>query len=103
MLVYDDTENVEKLKIYDQGVDYKDPETFGEYQLSYRTGDIVSPRLPGTEPLRLEVEHFLECIRTGQRPRTDGYSGLRVVEALEAAETSLRTGKPVHLEGRTLG
>ncbi len=103
MLVYDDTENVEKLKLYDQGVDYKDPETFGEFQLSYRTGDIVSPRLPGTEPLRSEVEHFLHCARTGETPRCDGYSGLRVVEALEAAETSLRTGKPVLLDGKKIG
>jgi len=102
MLVYDDTENVEKLKIYDQGVDYKDPESFGEYQLSYRTGDIVSPRLANTEPLRMEIEHFLECVRTGATPKCDGHSGLRVVEALEAAETSLRTGKPVQLEGQIL-
>lgn len=102
MLVYDDTENVEKLKIYDQGVDYKDPETFGEYQLSYRTGDIVIPRTDGTEPLRTEVEHFLECVRTGATPRSDGRCGLRVVEALEAAETSLRTGKPVLLDGQKI-
>lgn len=102
MLVYDDTENVEKLKLYDQGVDFHDPETFGEYQLSYRTGDIVSPRLSNQEPLRMEVEHFFHCIQTGERPKTDGASGLRVVEALEAAETSLRTGHPVHLEGRRL-
>ena len=102
MLVYDDTQNVEKLKLYDQGVDFHDPETFGEYQLSYRTGDIVSPRLSNQEPLRVEIEHFFHCIKTGDRPQSDGASGLRVVQALEAAQTSLRTGQPVLLEGRRL-
>lgn len=97
MLVYDDTENIEKLKIYDQGVAYENPESFGEFQLSYRTGDIVSPRLPSTEPLRTEMEHFVECCLTGARPRTDGQSGLRVVRALEAAERSLTTGQPIDL------
>lgn len=100
MLVYDDTQNIEKVKIYDQGVDFRDPETFGEFNLSYRTGDIVSPKLPSEEPLMKEMEHFLDCIQSGETPRTDGWSGLRVVEALEAAETSLATGQPVELSGR---
>jgi predicted dehydrogenase len=95
MLVYDDNENIEKLKIYDQGVDFKDPETFGEYQLSYRAGDIVSPRLPSVEPLKMEMEHFIECIEKNATPRSDGRCGLRVVRALEAAEKALRTGLPV--------
>lgn len=98
MLVYDDNENIEKVKIYDQGVDFRDPETFGEYQLSYRAGDIVSPRLPSTEPLKSEMEHFVECIETGKTPRTDGASGLRVVRALECAERALRSGLPVDSE-----
>jgi predicted dehydrogenase len=102
MLVYDDTENIEKLKIYDQGVDYKNPETFGEFQLSYRTGDIVSPRLPSTEPLRTEMDHFLDCCLSGAKPRSDGLSGLRVVRALQAAEKSLLTGLPVDLPGERL-
>ena len=92
MLVYDDTENVEKVKIYDKGVDYKDPETFGEYQLSYRTGDVISPKLDTFEPLRREMEHFLNCCETLQPPKTDGQNGLRVVRALELAEKSLRSG-----------
>ncbi|MDQ7053965.1 MAG: Gfo/Idh/MocA family oxidoreductase [candidate division KSB1 bacterium] len=95
MLVYDDTENIEKVKIFDKGVDYKDPETFGEYQLSYRAGDVISPRLDTYEPLFKEMEHFLDCCETGQRPKTDGYNGLRVVKALEAAEKSLRNGSQV--------
>jgi predicted dehydrogenase len=95
MLVYDDNENIEKLKIYDQGVDFKDPETFGEYQLSYRAGDIISPRLPSTEPLKVEMDHFVECIEKNILPRSDGKSGLRVVRALEAAERALKTRLPV--------
>jgi len=99
MLVYDDTENIEKVKIYDKGVDYKDPETFGEYQLSYRAGDVVSPRLDTFEPLFMEMRHFIECCKKGLRPKTDGYNGLRVVKALEAAERSLKSrGAMVEIE-----
>jgi len=89
MLVYDDTENIEQVKIFDKGVDYRDPDTFGEYQLSYRTGDIVSPKLETFEPLQAEMNEFLSSIITGSRPQTDGESGLRVVQILEAAERSL--------------
>ena len=92
MLMYDDTESVEKVKIFDQGVDYKDPETFGEFQLSYRTGGIYSPRVENTEPLFVEASHFIECIVTGATPLTDGLSGRLVVAALEAAQASLDAG-----------
>jgi predicted dehydrogenase len=95
MLVYDDTENIEKVKIYDKGVDYKDPETFGEYQLSYRAGDVVSPRLDTFEPLGKEMHHFVDCCLNGQTPKTDGHNALRVVKALEAAEKSMRNGSMV--------
>ena len=95
MLVYDDTENIEKVKIYDKGVEYKDPETFGEYQLSYRAGDVVSPYIETFEPLNKEMRHFIECCATNQTPLTDGFSGLRVVKALEAAENSLRNNSSV--------
>lgn len=98
MAVYDDTEAFEKVKIFDRGVDYKDPETFGEFQLSYRTGDIVSPRLDSFEPLSVEADEFLSAISEGRRPRSDGRSGLRVVEALAAAERSLlEGGRPIRL------
>ncbi|MBI4821360.1 MAG: Gfo/Idh/MocA family oxidoreductase [Deltaproteobacteria bacterium] len=100
MLAYDDTQNIEAVKIYDQGVDFRDPETFGEYQLSYRTGDIVSPRISGAEPLKVEMSHFVECIQGNKTPRSDGRSGLRVVRALEAAERSLRSRAPVEIESR---
>jgi predicted dehydrogenase len=95
MLVYDDTENIEKVKIYDKGVHYQDPETFGQYQLSYRTGDVISPRLDTFEPLFMEMKHFLECCTESRRPRTDGENGLRVVKALEAAEKSMRNNSIV--------
>jgi predicted dehydrogenase len=95
MLVYDDTENIEKVKIYDKGVDYKDPETFGEYQLSYRAGDVVSPYLETFEPLNTEMRHFVDCCLNHKKPKTDGHSGLRVVKALEAAEKSMRNNSVV--------
>ena len=92
MLIYDDTENVEKVKVFDHGVDYQEPSDFGEFQLSYRTGDIVSPKIQGVEPLFMEAEHFVACVRDGVRPLTDGVAGLRVVASLEAAQASLDSG-----------
>jgi predicted dehydrogenase len=99
MLVYDDTEVMEKVKIYDKGVDYKDPGSFGEFQLSYRAGDIVSPKLDNYEPLSVEVSHFHDCIMNGEKPKTDGSSGLRVVQALEAAQKSLENNGHVESIG----
>jgi len=90
-VVYDDVEPLEKLRIYDRGVDAPPhTDTFGEFQLSYRYGDITIPSLPSTEPLRLECEHFLECIETGRTPLTDGRHGLHVVRVLELAQASLK-------------
>jgi len=89
MLVYDDTQNIEQVKIFDKGVNYRDPDSFGEYQLSYRMGDIVSPRLESYEPLQAEVTDFLEAIVHGAQPAATGEDGLRVVRVLEAAERSL--------------
>jgi predicted dehydrogenase len=90
MAVYDDVQTLEKIRIYDKGVDAP-PHTgsFGEFQLSYRYGAITIPHLPSLEPLRLECQHFLECVRTGGTPLTDGHEGLRVVRVLEAAQASL--------------
>ena len=93
MVVFDDIEGLEKVKIYDKGVEcppYAD--TFGDFQFSYRYGNITIPHIRFTEPLRLECEHFLECIMTNKRPQTDGYDGLRVVKIIEAAQRSLRNG-----------
>ena len=89
MLIYDDTEPYEKIKIFDKGVDILEPESFGEYQLSYRTGDIVSPHIGSSEPLHSEMEEFLRCVETGETPRTSGRSGLGVVKALQTADLSL--------------
>jgi len=95
MLVYNDTEPQEKIKIYDKGVKeppYAPPyyDTFGEFPFSYRSGDIHIPRIDDHEPLRKECSHFLECIENNETPRTNGYSGLRVVSVLEAASESLK-------------
>jgi len=92
MLIYDDTENVEKVKVFDHGVDFEEPEGFGEFQLSYRTGDIVAPKVSSAEPLWLEAEHFVHCVRSGETPLSDGWAGLRVVASLEAAQASLEAG-----------
>jgi predicted dehydrogenase len=100
MLVYDDIEPQEKIKIYDKGVDvppYYD--TFAEFQLSYRYGDIYSPRIEDYEPLKKLSEHFLDCIRDGKNPHTDGQNGLRVVSILEAACKSLKhSGKAIAVQ-----
>lgn len=90
MVIYDDTSPIEKVRIFNSGVEIQEPRTFGEFQLLYRTGDIVSPRLDSVEPLRMEMEHFVECIKERKRPKTDGYEGLRVVRALEMTDKSLK-------------
>jgi predicted dehydrogenase len=101
MLVYDDIEPQEKIKIYDKGVEippYYD--TFAEFQLSYRYGDIYSPRIEDYEPLKKLSEHFLDCIKDGKHPHTDGQNGLRVVSILEAANKSIKQGgKAVPVQG----
>ena len=89
MIVYDDVQTVEKVKLYDQGVDKLSGE---ELRRSYRAGDIHSPRVDVTEALQLEMRHFIECIRDGKKPRSDGEAGLRVVRVLEAGMRSLRSG-----------
>ncbi len=96
MLLYDDTEPVEKVKVFDHGVTLREPTSFGEFQLSYRTGDIVSPQLNNQEPLLLEAQHFVDCVTSGRCPQTDGHSGVRVVRALERAEASLRCNTYLH-------
>ena len=93
MLVYDDTAPQEKIRIYDKGVTaQKYYDTFGEFQFSYRYGDIQIPRIEEKEPLFCECEHFVNCIKSGETPNTDGVNGARVVSVLEAANYSLRRG-----------
>jgi predicted dehydrogenase len=88
MVVYDDT-SAESVRVFDSGVNLPDPETFGEYRLSYRTGDIVSPRIAIAEPLALELEDFCRSIRTGSAIRSTPQLGIEVVRVVEAAERSL--------------
>src|SRR6266545_2632424 len=91
MVVYDDLEAVEKVKIYDRGVD-RQPASFGEFQMTYRSGDILSPRLDTTEPLRIECQHFLDSIRSGTEPDTGARSGVDIVRVIQAAERSMHLG-----------
>jgi predicted dehydrogenase len=92
MIVYDDTEPLEKLKIYDARVVVPPHyDTFAEFTYSYHYGDAYIPYIKQDEPLKLECQHFLDCIRDGARPLTDGKFGLEVVRVLEAAGESLRT------------
>jgi predicted dehydrogenase len=99
MIVYDDLEPSEKVKIYDRGITVDTPsEAAYELMVGYRVGDMWAPQVSLTEALRVEIQHFVECIRTGQRPLTDGHAGLRVVRILEAAAESLsKRGNPVEL------
>ncbi|MCP9485222.1 MAG: Gfo/Idh/MocA family oxidoreductase [Gaiellaceae bacterium MAG52_C11] len=94
MVVYDDT-SVEPVRVFDSGVNLPDPATFGEYRLSYRTGDIVSPRVAVAEPLELELEDFCTAIRTGSPLRSTPALGVEVVRIVEAAERSLAEGARV--------
>jgi len=91
MVVYDDTSN-ESVRIFDAGASIPDPETFGEYQLSYRTGEIVSPRVEATEPLSLEVADFGKAILEGTPLVSSAAVGLDVVRTIEAVDRSLAEG-----------
>jgi predicted dehydrogenase len=103
MVQYEDTSSDEAVRIYDRGLDVslaEAPATFGEYQLTYRSGDIVVPRIEAAEPLGLELADFANAIRTGQEPRSNSALGLEIVRALEAAHLSIeRDGDPVALPG----
>jgi predicted dehydrogenase len=90
MVVYDDVEPLEKIKIYDKGVDMPArTDNYGEFQLSYRYGNITIPQVPTHEPLKLECAHFADSILHDRKPRSDGEVGLSVVKVLEGAQVSL--------------
>ncbi|MBN1151106.1 Gfo/Idh/MocA family oxidoreductase [candidate division WOR-3 bacterium] len=89
MLVYNDLDYEEKVKIFDLGVDYKDPETYGEYQLSYRTGDIHSPYIQSKEPLFLEMKDFFDSINERRQPISSCEFALDIVRICEDAENIL--------------
>jgi len=93
MIVYNDNEPLEKIKIYDKRVETPPHyDTFAEFHYSYHYGDMYAPYIKQTEPLKVECQHFLDCIRTGARPLTSGVEGLQVVRILEASTRSLRNG-----------
>jgi len=95
MVVFDDMESDRKVTVYDKGAVVPEYQSYGEY-VTLRFGDIHIPRIANDEPLRLECQHFLDCIRDGQQPLSDGRDGLNVVRVLEAMQLSLRDGgRPV--------
>jgi len=99
MAVFDDSKSAEKIVIYDKGVNIKtDYSTYGEY-LSLRFGDILIPQIESTEPLKVECQHFIDCVQTRKPPRSDGRDGLRVLKVLDAAQSSLKMGgSPVEIK-----
>src|SRR6266540_3944966 len=91
MILYDDLEPSEKVKVYDKGITVsQSPEAVYEMLVSYRSGDMWAPRLDTTEALQREAQHFIACVEKGEPPETDGHAGLRLVRIVEAAERSLR-------------
>jgi predicted dehydrogenase len=97
MVIYDDT-SIEPVRVFDSGAAIRDPATFGEYTLTYRTGDIISPHIEAAEPIYCELEDFCRAIFEGTTPRSSATLGLEVVRTVEAVDASLAVGgAPVHL------
>ena len=95
MIVYDDLDAMEKIKVYDKGITVQDE---AKLRITYRSGDVWCPRVEPGEALQVEAQHFLECIQLKKRPITDGAVGLRIVKMIEAADRSLRShGEPMEL------
>ncbi len=93
MIVYDDNQTLEKLKVYDKRVEVPPHyDTYAEFHYSYHYGDMYSPYLKQDEPLKAECQHFLDCIKTGSKPDSSGLEGLKVVQILEASSESLKRG-----------
>jgi predicted dehydrogenase len=102
MIVYDDT-STEPVRVFDSGVFLREPETFGEFRLTYRTGDIVSPRIDASEPLAVELRDFCHSIYTGSPPRSSNFLGVEVVRMMEAVDRSLAShGAPVEVYDHAL-
>jgi predicted dehydrogenase len=98
MVVYDDTSS-EPVRVFDSGAILPNPETFGEYKLTYRTGDIITPHLEVAEPLYREIEDFCSAVRTGTVPRSSAQLGLEVVRMIEAVDASLdRAGARIGID-----
>ena len=98
MLLWNDLESDEKIKIYDKGVDVKTQENIYDLLVSYRSGDVWVPKINQTEALKIEADYFVDCITNNKTPFNDGLAGLRVVKILEATNKSLkRRGETIHL------
>ena len=95
MLVWNDLDPSEKVKVYDKGADVKTEQNVHQLLVSYRSGDMWAPKVEELEALKLETRYFLDCVKDGTQPFNDGQAGLRVVRILEAAEQSLRQHKEV--------
>jgi predicted dehydrogenase len=100
MITYDDLQPSEKVKVYDKGVSFTDdPEKIQQMRVGYRTGDMWAPQLSTAEALQFEAQHFVECIKKDTKPETDGALGMRVVELIEAATSSMRgRGETVYIK-----
>jgi predicted dehydrogenase len=103
MAVYDDLADDGRVRIYDKGVDVPPQEDPRNPPMSYRHGGILSPFIPMQEPLNVQDQHFIECIRSGRRPVSDGHSGLAVVRVLEAASEALRRTAPTPVSNAPAG
>lgn len=99
MIVYDDIEMSEKIKVYDKGIIVSQAdEAIYQRHVGYRTGDMWAPRLDNIEALKVEAEHFVDCVQTGHQPQSSGQAGLRIVRILEAASRSMANhGQPVEI------
>jgi predicted dehydrogenase len=99
MMVYDDVQATEKIRIYDKGVEKpKYYDTYAEFHYAYKYGDILIPKVNGAEPIRTELNHFLDWILDETEPLSDGKSGQEVVMVIEAAQESIKNGnKPIIL------
>jgi predicted dehydrogenase len=95
MLVWNDLDPAEKLRVYDKGADVRTEQGLHQALVSYRTGDMWAPKVEEVEALQVETRYFLDCVKNGMKPFNDGRAGLRVVRILEAAEQSLRQHKEV--------
>jgi predicted dehydrogenase len=103
MVVYDDVEASEKIKVYDKGITVSgDPQAEYLQRIGYRSGDVWAPHLDAREALSVEAAEFIRCIDTGERPVSGGHTGLRIVRMLEAATVSMRAqGRPVEIDIET--
>jgi predicted dehydrogenase len=103
MIVYDDLEATEKIKLYDKGITVRRAEEDAhQFRIGYRAGDMWAPHLSVKEALQTEAEHFISCVCTGASPISDGATGLQVVEILEAASRSIaQQGNPIPLKHKS--